>query len=116
MAKAVQQWGNVGGLVAGFMMNDEQLVARSLQDVIAEPIRSILIPGFKEVKQAALDAGALGGSISGSGPAMFMLSNSEKIANQVGQAMQQAFAKLHINSQVFISPINSQGPSILTSK
>ena len=70
---AIKQWGNIAGLVAGFMKNDLQLIGRSLEDVIIEPVRSILIPGFDEIKQKSKEAGALGGGISGSGPSIFML-------------------------------------------
>ena len=65
---AIKQWGNIGGLIAGFMKNDYDLIGRSLEDVMIEPVRSILIPGFDEVKQKCKEAGALGGGISGSGP------------------------------------------------
>ena len=73
---AVQQWANVGALVAGLHSGDLDLVSRSLVDVIAEPIRSRRVPGFSEVKRAALDAGALGSSLSGSGPSIFALCRS----------------------------------------
>jgi len=65
---AIRQWGNIGGLVAGFMKNDYELIGRSMEDVIIEPVRSMLIPGFDEIKQKCKSAGALGGGISGSGP------------------------------------------------
>src|SRR5437868_3745458 len=74
---AIRQWGNIGGLVAGLMKGDYELIGRSLEDVIIEPIRSILIPGFDEVKKKCKQVGALGGGISGSGPSIFMLSEDE---------------------------------------
>ncbi len=77
---AIKQWGNIAGLVTGFLKNDLDLIGRSLEDVIIEPVRSILIPGFDEVKLRSKEAGALGGGISGSGPSMFMLSKDEKTA------------------------------------
>lgn len=110
---AIIQWGNVGGLVAGLMMNDYDLIGRSLQDVIVEPIRSILIPGFDQVKQAAMQAGALGGSISGSGPSMFMLSKDYDTAARVGKAMEEQFAKLGIGNEVYVSKINENGPVVI---
>lgn len=110
---AVIQWGNVGGLIAGLMLPDLDLIGRSMQDVIVEPIRSILIPGFHEVKQAALDAGALGCGISGSGPSLFALSKSTEIAEKAGHAMQQAFDRLDIGSEVYVSGINNNGPVVL---
>lgn len=110
---AITQWGNVGGLVAGLMMNDYALIGRSLQDVIIEPIRSILIPGFAQVKQAAMDAGALGGSISGSGPSMFTLSTDYETARRVGEAMEAEFKKIGIGNEVYVSKINENGPVVL---
>lgn len=110
---AVTQWGNVAGLIAGLMKPDYGLIGRSLQDVIIEPVRSVLIPGFQKVKNAALEAGALGCSISGSGPSLFALSTSKKIAEEVGQAMKNGFESLKINSEIYISKINQHGPKIL---
>ncbi len=68
---AIKQWGNIAGLVAGLMKSDYDLIGRSLEDVIIEPVRSILIPGFDALKLACKQAGALGGGISGSGPSIF---------------------------------------------
>jgi homoserine kinase len=107
--KAVEQWGNVAGLVTGLFTNDYALIGRSLQDVIVEPVRALLIPEFYEIKHAALNAGALGCSISGSGPSMFALSQTETIAQQVAQAMQDGFNKVGIDNHVFVSPINKEG-------
>jgi homoserine kinase len=110
---AVIQWGNVGGLIAGLMKSDYDLIGRSMQDVIVEPIRSILIPGFDEVKESAKQAGALGCGISGSGPSIFALSKDEKTARKVGENMQLVFNKLKIGSEVYVSKINNSGPQIL---
>ncbi|MCK5738419.1 homoserine kinase, partial [bacterium] len=114
--KAIQQWGNVAGLVAGLMQSDYELIGRSLQDVIIEPVRSILIPGFAEIKAAAINAGALGASISGSGPSLFALSTSKRTARKVGAAMQQEFSRIGIDSDIHISTINQQGPKIIKSE
>jgi homoserine kinase len=110
---AVIQWGNVGGLIAGLMLSDYGLIGRSMQDVIVEPIRSILIPGFDNVKQSALDAGALGAGISGSGPSIFALSTSEDTAHKVAAAMTKVFNSISIGSETYVSPINHNGPVIL---
>ncbi len=112
---ATQQWGNVGALVAGLLTSDYDLIGRALVDVIAEPKRAPLIPGFFEVKQAAMDAGALGCSIAGSGPSVFAFSSSEKTALQVGGAMKEAFlhSKTHLESDVWVTPICKQGARIL---
>lgn len=113
LADATIQWGNVAGLIAGLMKSDYDLIGRSLQDVIIEPIRALLIPGFADIKQAALDAGALGCSISGSGPSIFALSKSKTDAEKAGQAMQQVFKSIDIESELYISKINMQGPRII---
>lgn len=110
---AVIQWGNVGGLIAGLMLSDYGLIGRSMQDVIVEPVRSILIPGFEEVKQSALDAGALGCGISGSGPSLFALCTSETTAQNVARAMTSAFDSISIGNDIFVSKINHNGPVIL---
>ncbi|MCL4146068.1 UNVERIFIED_CONTAM: hypothetical protein GTU68_038892 [Idotea baltica] len=109
MNEAITQWGNLGGMIAGLMKSDYELIGRSLQDVIAEPYRSKLIPGFYEVKQAALNAGALGCSISGAGPAVFALCQGDQTAFNVGIAMQFAFNDAGIKCERIISPINTHG-------
>jgi homoserine kinase len=113
LSDAVQQWGNVASLVAGLLKKDYKLIGRSLQDVIVEPIRSILIPGFSEIKQAALNAGALGSSISGSGPSIFAFSASKKTAKNIGKEMQSVLSNLDIESDLYISRINKEGPRVL---
>lgn len=110
---AVTQWGNIAGLIAGLMKGDYALIGRSLQDVIIEPIRSMLIPGYDAVKEAAMDAGALGGSISGSGPSMFALSSSAETAHKVAQAMTEKFSQFDIENHIYVSRINKTGPKIL---
>ena len=113
LATGIAQWGNTAGLIAGLFMNDYELIGRSLSDMFIEPQRALLIPGFMAVKQAALSAGALGSSISGSGPSVFALSNSLEKANAIGTAMREAFKNSGLESDVFISKINTQGPRIL---
>lgn len=109
----ITQWANTAALVAGMMKGDYNLIGRSLVDVVAEPIRSDLIPGFKHVKQSALNHGALGCGISGSGPTLFMLCKGKEIASQVGIAAQQAFTSLQLPSDLFISKVNSSGARII---
>lgn len=109
MQDAITQWGNLGGMVAGLTLSDYDLISRSLQDVIAEPYRSALIPGFYQVKQAALNAGALGCSISGAGPAMFALCRGDETAFKVGIAMEQAFRDVGIGAERTISRVNPIG-------
>lgn len=109
----IKQWGNVGGLVAGLFTEDYDLIGRSLEDHIVEPIRSILIPGFKEVKAGALGVGALGCGISGSGPSIFAFSKGMDTAEKVAQAMKEVYQKIGIAHDVHISKINNEGIRIL---
>jgi homoserine kinase len=106
---AITQWGNVGGLVAGLYREDYELIGRSLQDVVIEPVRSILIPGFNEIKVAALNAGALGGGISGSGPSVFALSKGKDKALKVADAIRLAYEPFGISFDIHISNINEKG-------
>lgn len=106
---AIRQWGNIAGLVAGLMQNNHDLISRSLEDVIIEPIRSILIPAFDEVKQKCLQAGALGGGISGSGPSIFMLSKDEATARKVGGIMRSIYSTIGIEHYVYVTSINKEG-------
>lgn len=109
---AIKQWGNIAGLVTGFMKNDLDLIGRSLEDVIIEPIRSILIPGFDEVKANCKEAGALGGGISGSGPSIFMLSKEEKTAKDVEAAMKDVYNRIGIDYNTYVTTINKKGVEI----
>jgi homoserine kinase len=113
LADAVEQWGNVAGLIAGLTTGDYGLISRSLQDVIVEPVRSILIPGFNKIKDSAIEAGALGCSISGSGPSIFALSKSEAIAEKAGKAMMKALSSIKVDGDLYISKINKQGPKVI---
>ncbi len=106
---AVKQWGNIAGLISGLYREDYALIGRSLQDIIVEPIRSILIPLFPEVKKAAVEAGALGSGISGSGPSMFALSEGRETAQKVAEAMEQVYADSGIDFEIYVSGINAQG-------
>lgn len=110
---AIRQWGNIAGLVAGFMKNDTDLIGRSLEDVIIEPIRSILIPGFDELKRNCKNAGALGGGISGSGPSVFMLSKEEATAKAVEAEMQAVYNSIGIDYHTYVTTINKKGVEIL---
>ncbi len=111
---AIKQWGNIAGLVAGFMKNDLDLVGRSLEDVIIEPVRSILIPGFDEVKRRCKEAGALGGGISGSGPSLFMLSKKEATAIQVENVMKEIYERIGLAYHSYVTTINMEGVKVLT--
>lgn len=110
---AITQWGNIAGLVVGLMKPDFGLISRSLQDVVAEPIRSVLIPGFDTMKEQAIHAGALGCGISGSGPTIFALSTDEAVAHRVAEVIQKQFAKYKLSSDIFVSAINREGAKII---
>ena len=103
----VQQMANTTALAQAFVTGDGALLRRSLDDRYAEPKRAPLIPRFYEVKRAALDAGAFGCSISGSGPTLFAIAENETLARSVASAMQSAFAELE--SSTHIGPIAREG-------
>ena len=105
----IKQWGNVGGLVSGLFLEDYDLIGRSLVDHIIEPIRSILIPGFGEVKSKTMKAGALGTGISGSGPSIFALSRGKETAEKVAEAMRNVYLTIGVDYDVYVSKINTKG-------
>ena len=113
---AIKQWGNIAGLVTGFLKNDLDLIGRSLEDVLIEPIRSILIPGFDEIKAKCKEAGALGGGISGSGPSVFMISKDEATAVAVETEMKKVYDRIGIENNTYVTTINNKGVEIIESK
>ncbi len=112
---AVKQWANLGAFVHALHTNDFDLLSRSLEDTIAEPRRAPLVPGLALIKRAAADAGALGSSLSGSGPSLFALCRGDETAARVAAAMTTA-VKTHIGGepQVYISRISGQGARVLS--
>ena len=110
---AIRQWGNIAGLVTGLLQSDYDLIGRSLEDVIIEPVRSILIPAFAEVKKRSLEAGALGGGISGSGPSIFMLSTENRIASAIEKEMSAIYNRLGIENSTYVTTINDTGIKIV---
>lgn len=110
---ATTQSGNIAGLVAGLFQEDMALISRSLNDVIAEPSRSVLIPGYDEVKEGIKPAGALGCGISGSGPTIFILSPSEEIAWEVSRMAQRVFDAMQLPIDLYVSAINTRGAYII---
>jgi len=114
LKNAIMQWGNIAGLVTGFLTNDYNLIGRSLEDVIIEPVRSILIPGFDEVKINSKEAGALGGGISGSGPSIFMLSKEERTAIQVESIMKNIFQSIGVEFKTYVTSINYDGVRVMS--
>ncbi len=116
MKHATIQSGNVAGLIAGLYESDFELISRSLRDVIAEPYRAVLLPGFYEVRAALKAAGALGMGISGSGPTLFALSRGKEIAEAVGAAGNEMFSKICLDVDVYFSEINTRGAYVIEEK
>lgn len=110
---AVQQWGNMAGLITGFAQNDVDLISRSLEDKVAEPVRKTLIPHYDEIKTAAIGAGAIGFNISGSGPSTFALVNDRSDAERIKKLCLDIYEKHGIESIGFVSPVNPHGTEIL---
>lgn len=90
---ALQQGANIAAIVAGACLGDLALLGRAIDDRIAEPARTSLLPGFPEAKRAALDAGALGCSISGAGPTAFAIVDADTTAERVADAMRAAYQR-----------------------
>ena len=110
---AIRQWANMGAFVHALHCADFALLARSLEDAIAEPRRAPLVPGFAAIKDAALGAGALGCSLSGSGPSLFALCHGVDLATRVAAAMTTA-VKIHIGGapQAYVSSIMPRGARV----
>jgi homoserine kinase len=115
LKNAIRQWGNIGGLITGFMKNDFDLIGRSLEDVIIEPVRSILIPGFMDIKIKCKEAGALGGGIAGSGPSVFMMSKEEATATVVEKIMKEIYEEIGVDYKTYVTKINCEGVKIFES-
>ncbi len=109
LKEGIRQWGNLGGLIAGLFTNDYELIGRSLEDHIVEPVRSMLIPGFDQVKSEAIKAGALGGGISGSGPSIFTFSKGQDTAEKVAKSMKEVYEHIGVDYDVHVSNINTAG-------
>jgi homoserine kinase len=110
---AVHQAAQVGAIIAALALGDYALLGRAIDDRIAEPVRAGLLPGFREAKQAALGAGALGSSISGSGPTAFALVRGAQLGRKVGDAMAAAYAACGQRSAVRVAQIDRQGARLI---
>jgi homoserine kinase len=114
LSDAVAQWGNTAALVAGLFRGDWDLIARAVEDRVAEPLRAPAVPGFRAVKEAARDAGALASSLSGSGPSLFALCRGRERAQAVGEAMVEAFrSAAGLQADLLVSPGRAPGARIL---
>lgn len=112
---ALTQVGNIASFIAGLTIPDYELIRRSIHDAIAEPVRQATIPGFPVVKEAAMNAGALGCGISGSGPSIFALTQGEAAASLAADAMSKAFDEVGLSNDKIVSSINKQGPRVIES-
>lgn len=112
LSAAISQSGNLAALVHALHTSNYRLIASSLQDHIAEPVRALLIPGFSDVKDAAMKAGALGAGISGSGPSVFALTNDRLKALHVAEAMQLVWQNLGIGSTPHVGRVNLEGAHV----
>jgi homoserine kinase len=113
MKDVIRQSANAAAFMTGMITEDFDLMGRSICDLLAEPKRSQLIPGFEQAKQAALDSGALGYGLSGSGPSVFGLCKGEATARRSADVMQQAFSNAGLVSDIFISQLNAPGAYIM---
>ena len=113
LGSAVEQSSNLAGFIAGLYEEDYELIGKSMIDLFAEPHRSKLIPHYKKLKNSALESGAIGCGISGSGPSIFALSKSEEIAKNIGENFCNSYNKYGINSISYHSKINLDPPKIL---
>lgn len=105
----VNQMANLAAFLAGCTQRNLDLIEAALKDELIEPYRANMIPGFADVKQAALDAGAMGASISGSGPAVFAWFRSDAAARAGADAMTHAFADHRLETISYVSPVNAPG-------
>jgi homoserine kinase len=112
-AVALHQAAQVGALIAALAANDYALLGRAIDDRIAEPARARLLPGFREAKQAALEAGALGSSISGSGPTAFALVQGHQAGVRVAAAMTEAYSACGQRSEVRVTQIDREGARLI---
>ncbi len=110
---AVTQWGNLGALVAALFRGDHELLSRSLRDVVAEPMRAGLVPGFSVAQRAAAVAGALGCSLSGSGPSIFALCASHAQAEHVATAMVRTLEDAGLTADRLVSPVGAAGARVV---
>lgn len=113
LQNAITQWANVGSLVHGLHISDYDLISSALKDVVVEPFRKQLIPYFDNAKKAALEAGALGVGISGSGPSIFSLNKGEETAHKVAEAFKNEYDQTGIEFNLYVSRINPNGIKIL---
>jgi homoserine kinase len=112
----IEQSANLGAFISGLYTEDYDLIRRSVKDVVIEPLRSVLIPKFEEIKSASINSGALSCGISGSGPSVFAICKGITTANKVGEAMKKVYRNLNLEYDIHISCVNDKGIRILNYK
>ena len=113
MHTAVRQWGNVGGLVAGLYSGNIGLIGRSMKDAVAEPYRKKFIPGFDDLREKLLAAGALAMNIAGSGPSVFALADKYEIAHHAEAILKKHFDDLGIGYESFVVKVSNKGAKLV---
>ena len=113
LSDSVRQTAHLGAFVAGCYRDDLALIGRALRDLIVEPHRAALVPGFADVQEAAMEAGALGCSLSGAGPTLFAWCKDPSDAEQVRDVMVEAFTQHDIPTEAWISPIPPKGAHVV---
>jgi homoserine kinase len=102
LEKMVRNVGNAAAMVSGFASGDVDLIGKSMLDAVVEPARASLVPGYKNVKENALKAGASGVTISGAGPAMLAVVNKKKAdAAKIAEAMEEGFQSAGFGATAF---------------
>ena len=113
LSKAVEQWGNVGGLVAGFALRDVALIGRSMHDAVVEPYRKGFIPGYDELKELVLAEGALAMNIAGSGPSVFALASDYGVAQRIAAQMERHFQLRQIGCHTYAGRVSNAGARVV---
>ena len=109
VADAIIQSANTAGFMVALIKSDFELMKRSMSDLLAEPRRMQLIPGFDAIKNAAMEAGAIGCGIAGSGPSVFALCKGESTAKQVAKVIQDGFSKIGLYNEGYVSQVKCTG-------
>jgi homoserine kinase len=110
---AIHQMAQVSAIVSALYAGDLELLGRAMDDRLAEPVRTPLLPGFVEAKRAATEAGALGCGISGAGPSAFALVDDESLGADVAKAMIEAYASRNVTATARIAKIDEQGARVV---
>jgi len=113
LRNAVQNNVNTAKLLVGIMNNDSTIFAQGLQDVLIEPYREKLIPGFRNVQNVAMKEGALGCSIAGAGPSVFAFAQDKERAETIANAMVTTFSQHGLSATSYVGKVNSRGAHVI---